>query len=968
MCKPLLCPFRQLGVHANHTRDAVDDEKANMMTECFLKMPSDASRVTQKFCQAMAMFYLSPEVNANNCVPLIAASMASGRVVTQKDQASNTTLDSLAPLLHRLRANELSLLMDFCAALAEEGCKASISAKPSKVVQLRDHVRANFSATVELMRFALNNNSPDRNTIRSKGVSLFISWTTYYDRSWGLQPEEREILLGLIRPTLLFIVESGNNETTDDTIDGEKAMNGIAELLETSPAMFNKAALQDIAALLTSPLAKQHMEDLAKNEESSNAFARLLLAYAQTNMTGLMNVEEASLTTQILEMLHLLLKCDGYAAIDDEVILDAQNFWSDFVEHVIDQQAPDEDPVYVNHVKSHIMQLLEELWAKIQFPPDQVYKSWDSDEKKQFANFRNEVRDLLQSAHTYLGIELLQAFVKIALTSLEQRDWPRLEAGLYSINGLALALNETEEEDQTMALLFNSSLYQELNNMDSTIPMHLRRTALRTLGQFGGFFERKSQNLPNALNFLFTHLEVESMSDEAARSIQSLCTACRKALTGELNAFFQQYDRFVSSPTAECFTKEKVISAIAAIAQALPMDEAKDAALSRLLDFVEHDMKRALEQMADGQSEDSRLSAIDGTQCLAGVGRAFQDPSDFIDLESAPEAQNFWSTGAGAATTQRIVTLLSLCMEILRDDGDVLEGICGVLRAGYTESAGPFVIPSDVSVKILTSASLSTPNLPVILTTACSFLSSQSQSLSKSLVPINNSAIQLLEWLGSLIQSLSNPRNDPELAQPIIDVLIRYMPRYTSILVNLQPPDLLVAVLNFTIAAVCAPEPLPKRAACNFWDAFLKLTSQPQPLQQLLDQVATHFGQVLAVALIADVGGTCSRSDIDALAPPLKKLLSRMPRSRSWFEDALFLSQDAQRAFNRDDGTGLERATDMGLGMVFRMQQADRARFLTALGVARDATSVKKVVREFWEAAREAAYNRHNAWAIPPER
>jgi hypothetical protein len=161
------------------------------------------------------------------------------------------------------------------------------------------------------------------------------------------------------------------------------------------------------------------------------------------------------------------MKVDGYAMVDDEIILDIYPFWAEFLEFAIDNEPLEDSKSHLvfEHVKMHIMRLLEELWSKLQFPPANIHSNWDSDEKRQFASFRNDMRDLLQSAHSYLGLDLLRAFVQITLEALETQDWSRLEAGLFSLNGIALALDESEEEDVVMAQLFNSPLYARLDNM-----------------------------------------------------------------------------------------------------------------------------------------------------------------------------------------------------------------------------------------------------------------------------------------------------------------------------------------------------------------------------------------------------------------------------------------------------------------------------------------------------------------------
>lgn len=49
-----------------------------------------------------------------------------------------------------------------------------------------------------------------------------------------------------------------------------------------------------------------------------------------------------------------------------------------------------------------------------------------------------------------------------------------------------------------------------------------------------------------------------------------------------------------------------------------------------------------------------------------------------------------------------------------------------------------------------------------------------------------------------------------------------------------------------------------------------------------------HLGPLLSQSLIQNVGGNASRSELDRLSEPLKKLVSQHVRAKSWLEQALF--------------------------------------------------------------------------------
>jgi hypothetical protein len=58
-------------------------------------------------------------------------------------------------------------------------------------------------------------------------------------------------------------------------------------------------------------------------------------------------------------------------------------------------------------------------------------------------------------------------------------------------------------------------------------------------------------------------------------------------------------------------------------------------------------------------------------------------------------------------------------------------------------------------------------------------------------------------------------------------------------------------------------------------------------MQVSIENVLQHLGPMLAEALIYNIGGHASRSELDKLSDPLKKLVTRQVRSKSWLEAAL---------------------------------------------------------------------------------
>ena len=74
---------------------------------------------------------------------------------------------------------------------------------------------------------------------------------------------------------------------------------------------------------------------------------------------------------------------------------------------------------------------------------------------------------------------------------------------------------------------------------------------------------------------------------------------------------------------------------------------------------------------------------------------------------------------------------------------------------------------------------------------------------------------RLLGEIYRLISSIQDLRAEDN-TTGLLDILERFMPRYTTVFFELDHRDF-QALLNFPLECLAIPEPLPKRAAASFW-------------------------------------------------------------------------------------------------------------------------------------------------------
>ncbi|KAI5849456.1 armadillo-type protein [Morchella snyderi] len=646
-------------------------------------------------------------------------------------------------------------------------------------------------------------------------------------------------------------------------------------------------------------------------------------------------------------MLHGMLKVPGWAMAEEEISGTTFEFWSSFAEFLLDPEGIDEDQLGIVLMagKKEILQAVEEFWRKIRIPgghQSQSWLSWTKDQRDGFMTFRKDVADLVEVVYGVLGAELFRRLVNQVLGALFQADegsdvvWEDVEASLFCLNSLSDSLSEEPEEDESLEILFGGKLFVILADFGNHIPIKARQTAVSLIGSYSAFFERHSDFLPTVLNFLFISISTPTLARSASKSICSLCASCRGTLTGELSTFLYQYEIFSTTSTADDIAKERVLCAISYVVQALPSDEEKLGPVKRLLGFVEQDVQECLSLVAQ-QNEDAKEVALLALRCLISIGRGLQVPEDVPILlpgEGPPQPRSFWERGDGLIVQRRLLDIVRTLVISLHEDGEVVDAACAVFRTGFAETTpGPFVFAPQVITGFLLERANNGVRIESVLSTGCTMVSSHSTDGS---LDISAEVMQFMEFIVTLVERMQDPQTDPEASQSVVEFLNRMLSRYVNILVQYQPTERMQMLFGFVLNALAVREPLVKKAAATFWATFVSLADQPPPVQAAIDGVVAMCGTALAEKLVWGVGGGAARSEVDSLAEPLKRLVARQVKAKTWLSTAL-----------SRDGFPSPNLTDKS-----------KTRFLNTGEISlRGKRGTNQIVKEFWLSARGSEFD-----------
>lgn len=738
--------------------------------------------------------------------------------------------------------------------------------------------------------------------------------------------------------------------------------------LDWRDSLFTQDHIHSILEYLISDLGTSHVASLLEGdfEVENMTYLELLLGYSTFKQKELFTGQLTPEHEKVLTLIHTLFKAPGYAAVDDSAAPLALEWWTEVADDLQEIFMESKEQTGLEYAKQNLARTALDCFGKLMYPNPVELQDWSSDDRSEFGSFRRDACDFLLAVYPMLGVELIQVFQERAKSSLASQDWITFEAAIFCIAQLSEAVDENQHADGCLNNIFFCDEFARLCDGAMAITDRARQTLVDMLGKYQSYFERTHSLLPQVLNFLFASLEIPSCAPTASRSISYLCRSCRNALTLELPAFMNQFDSFRFKPTATTLTMERVLEGIAAIIQTLSADEEKAQFLVRILGFFQEQAQLARDEAAGGLVEPARGRGQFVLRCLACIGKGLRTDGEVIiesngSSDEDPYPPTFWNTGDGALSQNMIMQCMQLLIKDFPFDIIIVEAACDILKAGYTERAGPFVFPPIVTVNFVKSIPPGSPGADMVMGTASAFLASHGAHplrIREETVALIVHVYNTFCWMHETPQCY-----DPEVANSGIDFLTRLLPKYHPILFTLTsaPPDVirndlnqegsvpirppvLQAILNFTLLSLQGHEPLPLRSASQFWASVLNLpasanSNEPDPVQIALGDCLPALCRIL----ITQIAGRCARSDLEHLCEVLRRVIFKHQGSARQHLAATLAALESE---------GTNQAQHP------LPPSEERQRFLASLVAARGAKSqTLQLARSFWVKCRGAGFD-----------
>ncbi|KAK1979492.1 armadillo-type protein [Colletotrichum cereale] len=902
--------------------------------------------VIRKLSSALVTFFLCFPAQWEFCIRHLCCSLSEGTALPQERVDGSINISHVLETLH---SRKLQAALWFSGSLVDEAAKVEMNS--AKHMGLYETLTRNVPDALALMSHGFSRQASADSTgrdIQKDSIVCLQSWIWFSQRTSAYNDELVGFLRALIQPTIASLAEEELYEP---------AVELLSDILSNYSGFLTEDHYESLFSLFETQWSHERYQRLVEGDFDFDSvqFGQLMIALGDSKVEALIHGIDAR-SSRFLARLRGLLSAQGYPVSEDKIFVPALEFWSTYVETLTDSiySEDEESKTWVSTATSHVFEAISTVWQRIAYPPTSVLASWDSAERAGFGDARKDVADLLQSTFTVTGPSLISTFGNLTLESLSSNLWSNLEASAFCLGSLADCVTGDPRCDKTLRALFSSPLFTLLQTPSDSIPGRTRQTCISLIERYSDYFERETQSLPAALNLLFSVLADPLLAGPAARSIQRLCFSSRTILASEVGAFLSQYQTIATQSQLDCLACERIMGAIAAVIQAVQDGDSKFGHLEALLSFVQHDARKSVQLLslprlphdATGDSldihrcstltEPSELPlhmALKALRCLISIGKGLQVPGDVpYDLE---KEKDFSVTNDDSRLEQLQSGILSLIAQLqssFPQSGEVAESICNIFRTGFSEyEVGPFVFPPRLVCDYLVQQTSQTPRIGLFVSTACSLLSSL-RNIKRG--EVDEIRAKLLGWVIGLLQQLPEPDNDTELAQNGIEFTNRLTSREPVVLFHPDCLPLTEFFFMYALRVLDGREPLPKAAAADFWATFMTMKPTDQGVQETIDHAITQLGPLLARSIVRNIGGNASRSELDRLSEPLKKMVNHHAKARIWLEQALYDPSFPGQQLSSDE----------------------KALFLRKIINLRGSRGTNQVVREFWLAARGSKF------------
>ncbi|XP_026354071.2 importin-13 isoform X2 [Ursus arctos] len=558
--------------------------------------------------------------------------------------------------------------------------------------------------------------------------------------------------------------------------------------------------------------------------ETSHGICRIAVALGENHSRALLDqVEHWQSFLALVNMIMFCTGIPGHYPVNETTSSLTLTFWYTLQDDILSFEA-EKQAVYQQVYRPVYFQLVDVLLHKAQFPSDEEYGFWSSDEKEQFRIYRVDISDTLMYVYEMLGAELLSNLYdklgRLLTSSEEPYSWQHTEALLYGFQSIAetIDVNYSDVVPGLIGLIPRISISN----------VQLADTVMFTIGALSEWLADHPVMINSVLPLVLHALGNPELSVSSVSTLKKICRECK-------------YD--------------------------LPPYAANIVAVSQ--DVLMKQIHKTSQCMWLMQALGFLLSALQVEEILKNLHSLI---SPYIQqLEKLAEE-------IVVVVLQQVFQLIQKVLSKWLNDAQVVEAVCAIFEKSVKTLLDDFAPMVPQLCEMLGRMYSTIPQASALdLTRQLVHIFAHEPA---HFPPIE--ALFLLVTSVTLTLFQQGPRDHPDIVDSFMQLLAQALKRKPDLFLC-ERLDV-KAVFQCAVLALKFPEAPTVKASCGFFTELLPRCGEVEPV----GKVVQEDGRMLLVAVLEAIGGQASRSLMDCFADILFALNKHCFRLLSmWIKEAL---------------------------------------------------------------------------------
>ncbi|KAG7127326.1 Importin beta-like protein like [Verticillium longisporum] len=313
--------------------------------------------VVRKLTSALVAFFIHFPNLWPDCIRLLCVSMSSS---SPWPVDLTAVPPEMSTILWDVDSRKLQTVLWFAGSLVEEAGK--IDANASKHLGIYEAIASNISDVVALMSHCFSagfSQTSEGRSLQGDCIKTLQSWILFSQRLAARGDETIPSLRSLIPPVLSALSITDLFEAAAELLS-DTLLNYSGFLLE--------AHYEALFSLLLEDSARGRYQRLVDGDFDfeSVQFGQLMLALGDSKVQLLIE-NTGDRSQDFLTRLRGLLHAQGYPISDDRIFVPALEFWSTFVETLVDCMCSDDHQAqpWVSAASSHVVEVVSGIWRKL---------------------------------------------------------------------------------------------------------------------------------------------------------------------------------------------------------------------------------------------------------------------------------------------------------------------------------------------------------------------------------------------------------------------------------------------------------------------------------------------------------------------------------------------------------------------------------------------------------------------------